>query len=298
MKNVLRWIGVVLAGLVGLLTVAAALVFFVSESRINKTYDIALESVASSTDEDALARGEHLAVIQGCTDCHGADLAGEPFLEDPAIGHLYASNLTAGEGGIGRVYTDADWVRAIRHGVGPDGKPLLYMPAQDFYHLSDEDLAALIAYLKSVPPVNNSLPDDAIGPLGRILFLAGQLPLVPAEMIDHDGPRPYAPPPGVTVEYGQYLAVTCTGCHGQDLSGGPIPGAPPNWPPAANLTPAGHLAEWSEGDFISAMRTGISPDGHEIDPVMPIEAVRAMTDEELKALWLFLQSLPPVAGGG
>ena len=291
-SKILKWLGIALAGLAGLLIVAAALVFFLSESRINKTYVISVNTVPVGADAETLARGEHLAITRGCTDCHGANLAGGAFIDDPAIGRISASNLTSGRGGVGNLYRDEDWVRAIRHGVGPDGKPLLFMPAQEFYYLSDEDLGALIAYMRTIPPVDNVPPEDAVRPLGRILFLAGKFPLIPAEMIDHDAPRPEAPEPGVTVAYGQYLAVGCAGCHGQDFTGGPIPGMPPGTPPAADLTPSGHVADWSEAEFIAAMRTGVSPDGHEISPVMPLEAVGAMTDDELKAIWLFLQSLP------
>ncbi|RMF32451.1 MAG: cytochrome c, partial [Chloroflexi bacterium] len=207
MRKALRWLGIALAGLAGLLVIAAASVYFLSQSRINKTYTVPEESLPITADAETLARGEHVAIIRGCTDCHGPDLAGKPFLEDPALGMLYARNLTAGQGGAGRDFTDADWVRAIRHGIGPDGKPLLFMPAQEFYYLSDEDLAAVIAYVKSVPSVDNELPESRVGPLGRILFLAGKIPLIPAELVDHDAPRPASPPPGITVEYGRYLSL-------------------------------------------------------------------------------------------
>ncbi|RME84457.1 MAG: cytochrome C, partial [Caldilineae bacterium] len=63
------------------------------------------------------------------------------------------------------------------------------------------------------------------------------------------------------------------------------------------LTPAGHLSEWSEADFIRAMRTGVEPGGERLSQVMPFQSISAMTDEELKAVWLFLQSLPPVETG-
>ena len=116
--------------------------------------------------------------------------------------------------------------------------------------------------------------------------------MLPAEIVDHDAPRPNTPPVGVTVEYGEYLAVGCTGCHGPGFSGGPIPGSPPDWPPAANLTPSGDLANWTEADFIAAFRTGIKPNGQPFDEIMPYKAVGQMTDEELKAVWLFLRSLP------
>jgi hypothetical protein len=88
------------------------------------------------------------------------------------------------------------------------------------------------------------------------------------------------------------LAAGCTGCHGSDYSGGPIPGAPPDTVPASNITPGGELAGWSESDFIQAMRTGVTPDGQEMDPFMPWKNISKMTDDELKALWMYLQSLP------
>ena len=294
METILKRIGLGLAGLAGLLVVAAGLVFFLSEARMNKRYTVPEEAVPIVSDAETLARGEHLATIRGCTDCHSANLGGSVFIEDPALGRIVASNLTSGQGGIGGAYGDEDWVRAIRHGVGPDGKPLLFMPSHEFYYLSDDDLGALIAYMKQIPPVDNEPPRSSVGPLGRVLFLAGQLPLLPAERIDHEAPRPPAPRAGVTVEYGQYLATGCVGCHMENFAGGPIPGMPPGTPPAANLTPAGHLSEWTEADFIAAMRTGVRPNGERISEVMPFQSIGAMTDEELKAVWLFLQSLPPV----
>jgi len=169
MRKFLKWLSITLVGLVGLAVIAVALMYMFSERRLNRTYAISPESVPISIDATTLARGEHLARTRGCTDCHGDNLAGGVFLDDPAIGQLFASNLTSGQGGIGARYTDADWVRAIRHGVGPDGKPLLFMPAQEFYYLSDEDLGALISYLKTIPAVDNILPQNSVGPIGRIM---------------------------------------------------------------------------------------------------------------------------------
>src|SRR5512138_1899929 len=107
-------------------------------------------------------------------------------------------NLTSGAGGIGATNTDEDWVLAIRHGVGHDGRGLILMPSRVWYYLSDEDLADLIAYLKSLPPVDNELPNSELGPLGRVMLTLGQLPemLLPnVTMIDHYAPRPVAPQP-------------------------------------------------------------------------------------------------------
>lgn len=293
MKKILKWIGVVLAALIGLIIVAVLIVFVVSNTRVNASYDIALESVEIPTGEDVLERGKHVAIVRGCTDCHTGNLAGGTLIDDPAIGQINPTNLTSGQGGIGSTYTDEDWVRAIRHGVGPDGKPLIFMPSHEFYFLSDEDLGALIAYLKSVPPVDNQPPEISVGPLGRVLFLAGQLDLVPAEKIDHEAPRPVVPESGVTVEYGEYMAVGCIGCHGPGFSGGPIPGVPPEWPPAANLTPGGNPANWSEQDFINTLRSGFTPESKQLNSqYMPWPTYSQMTDDELAAMWLYLQSLP------
>jgi mono/diheme cytochrome c family protein len=298
MKKVLKWLGIGLAGLVGLIIIAAVVVVVITNRRLNATYDIAVEPIEIPSDEEALVRGEHVATVRGCTDCHTKNLAGGTLIDEPAIGQINPSNLTSGAGGIGGSYTDTDWVRAIRHGVGPDGKPLIFMPSQEFYFLSDEDLGALIAYLKTVPPVDNQPPTITIGPLGRVLFLAGQIDLVPAEKIDHKAPRPVGADPRVTVAYGQYLAVGCAGCHGPGFSGGPIPGVPPEWPAAANLTPGGDLANWSDQEFIDTLRHGVTPEGKELDSqYMPWPTYSQMTFDELKAIWLYLQSLPATETG-
>jgi cytochrome c553 len=131
-----------------------------------------------------------------------------------------------------------------------------------------------------------------------MLILTGELKL-PAEQIDHDAPRPSAPKPGPTAAYGEYLAKACTGCHGSDFTGGPIPAAPPSWPPATNITPHTQdgIGDWSREDFVRALRRQVRPDGSAINPVMP-KAMGKMTDQELTALWKYLQSLPPRPSSG
>lgn len=294
MGKVLKWMAIIFGGLIGLLLIVAAFVTFSSNSRVNKRYDIPPSNVAVHNNDEILARGKHLIEIS-CADCHGADLSGKVLIDEPPIASLYASNLTAGQGGIGSSYSDEDWVKAIRHGIRPDGTPLLVMPSQVFYYYSDEDVAAIIAYTKSLAPVDNELPERRLGPLGRALFTAGMLPAPAAEVIDHTAPRPTAPEQDVTAAYGEYIAGRgCADCHGADYAGGAVPGSPPDAPPAPNLTPAGSLASWSEEDFINTIRTGYTPDGHQLDGTqMPWPTYGMMTDEELQAVWLFLQELPP-----
>jgi mono/diheme cytochrome c family protein len=293
MKKVLKWIGIVLGTLVGLVVLAAAVVYFMTQARVNRTYNIQVEAVAIPTDAASIARGQHVVVTRLCDDCHGTDLAGRVFLDDPVVGRIITTNLTSGKGGVGSQFGEADWVRAIRHGVAPDGKPLLVMPAGEFYFLSDADLGAAIAYLRSLPPVDNILPTNVVGPLFRVAMTFMDVVTLPAESIDHTAARPIAPEAGVTVAYGGYLTTTCTGCHGPGFSGGPIPMAPPDFPPAVNLTPGGEVAGWTEEMFINTLRTGVTPGGHQMDDAyMPWKRIGQMTDEELKAVFLFLRSLP------
>jgi len=300
MKRLFKWVGVILLGLVLLVAVGAVVVYMMSNARFSQVYTVDPAPVTiPQPDSTTLARGVHVATIRGCFECHGEQLGGQVFMDDPALGTLLAANLTSGRGGVGGRYEEIDWVRSIRHGVDPAGRPLLFMPSHEFYYMGDEDIGALIAYLRQVPPVDNEQPASSVGPLGRLLFLLGELPLVPAELIAHDTPPPSAPPPGLTVAYGAYLGVTCTGCHGEHVSGGPIPGGPPDWPPAANLTThETGLATWSEEDFRTLLRTGTRPDGTEVNTAaMPVGVLSKMTDEEIGALWLYLQSVPPQPAG-
>jgi mono/diheme cytochrome c family protein len=299
MKKVLKWVAIVIGAIIGLIVVALAAVYIISGIRIGKSYDdVAVEAKVLPAGDEAIARGRHLVEIS-CTDCHGEDLAGEAMVEDPIVATLFGSNLTSGEGGVAGDNTDGELVRAIRQGIGADGKSLWFMPSQEFNHWSDADVGAIVAYLRQVPPVNNQQPENSGGPLGRILFLTGMLPLLPAELVDHEAVRPPAPPIGVSVEYGAYLGRGCNGCHGPELAGGPIPGTPPGSTIAANLTPAGALANWSEAEFIETMRGGTTPDGRVLDSEwMPWPTLARMTDDELMAIWLYLQSVPAALTDG
>lgn len=294
-RKILVWLVVAVFALVGLAVAGTGYIYWSNLSRFNQTYTITIDPVAipEATDE-VLEYGQHVATIRGCTDCHGQDMGGYTLIDDPALGVVYGTNLTTGEHGLPDAYSDEDWIRAIRHGVDTDDTGLLFMPAHESYYLSDEDLGALIAYLKSVAPVDRANRATKFGPIGHLLFWSGELDLVSAELIDHDAPRPVAPKPGITAEYGEYLAVTCIGCHGNNYAGGPIPGVPPDWPPASNLTPAGPLGGATFEDYKQAMRFGRTFDGRIIDPqYMPWPSMGQMTDEELEATWVFFQSLPP-----
>lgn len=298
MRTFLKWTVIVLAGFLALVVVLAIAMFVISNSKMNQEFEIETAELTIPTDAESIAEGERQVSIRGCADCHTANFGGQLFVDDQAFGKYYATNITPGEGSAVTGYTPADWDRAIRHGVNKEGKPILIMPSTDYYRISNEHTGMMIAYLQTLDPVDQSWPDSQPGPLARALVAAGQLPF-PAEVIDHS----IAPPEKVTAEvsaaYGTYLADTCTGCHRPDFSGGPMVGAAPTDPPPANLTPAGHLANWTEADFINTLRTGVTPEGKVLDPqYMPWPITTLMTDDELSALWLHFQSLPAVETEG
>jgi mono/diheme cytochrome c family protein len=282
----LRWTGRLLAGLLLLVVLAVIVVYVVTSLAIRRTYNFPESTVRAATDSASLAWGRHLVEAIGkCQECHDGDLGGKVMVDEPAFGRLASSNLTRGRGGIDG-YTDADFERAIRHGVGRRGRPLVFMPSEAFAPMTDEDLAALIGYLRTFAPVDRQPPEPRVGPVARALYLAGKFPLLPVEMIAHDTTRPRQTP-GVTVEYGEYLATIggCRSCHGQKLGGDANPDAP-------DIT-VGRLASWTEEDFFRALREGLRPDKTGLDPEkMPWVRSGLMTDDEIRAVWTYMRSLP------
>ncbi len=241
-----------------------------------------------------MARGEHLVTaVAHCGYCHGLDLAGDIVVNDPnTFGVIVAPNLTAGAGGVGAQYTTEDWVRSIRHGVLPEGRSVILMPSVFFDEMSQQDLAAIVAYLQTIPPVDNVLPETKLGPMAYLLLGAGPLREgMSAPRIDHEAPFAEAPEEAATAAYGAYLAeiAQCTACHGAELAGGQVSRSAPIGP---NLTPGGELGGWTEADFAATLRTGSDPSGHQLDTFMPWQFFRNMTDVEVGALWAYLQSQP------
>lgn len=289
-----RWLG--WAAVVGsaLVVAAAGAVWLRAETLIGRRYVVPQHApLPMPADSAALGRGAHIArSIGNCTLCHGEDLGGAVYLDEGPFGFVAGPNLTSGRGGVAPRLTDDDWVRAIRYGVRRDSTSLLIMPSEVFVHFSDRDLASLIAYLKGLPPVDRELPPSGFRWLGRLLTGLGRLDLLVAGKTE---PLISVPSiePGVTVEYGRYLAETsgCAGCHGYGMSGGRVAG-PPDLPLASNLTPAGAIAAWTEADFLRAMRTGVRPGGAPIDSFMPWQTLGRMTDDELRAILLYLRTLP------
>jgi len=288
---------VILGSLIGLLALSAGAIYATTSYRLHRTHEVETRPVAVPTTAAAIARGKHIVTTRACAECHGADFGGAMVIDDPAVGRLFAPNITRGHGGLAADFNDLDYVRAIRHGLDRSGRGLILMPSEEYSTMSDEDLGSIIAYLKTLPAVDRDRGPISLGPVLRVLLVAGQVKLA-ADTIDHSAARPESVPAVVSAAYGRYLASSCTGCHGQNLSGGKIPGAPPDWPSTANLTPddASRLNGWNEAQFIQTLRTHTRPDGSALHPRMPA-AIGLMDDTELKSLWLYLRSLPPAPTG-
>ncbi len=289
MNKILKRLGIGIAGLLGLTLVLGLALFFIGRSKAASAPDVAAKPVRIPTDSAAVERGRHLAeAITPCGVCHGPDLGGQTFPTPAMLISMAAPNLTRGEGGIGASYTPADWERALRHGVGKDGRRLLIMPSEAYAHLDDGDLAALIAYLQSIPGVDRTFPERRVGLGGAVMVATGVMP-VAVDMIDHKAVGARAITPAVNAEYGGYLVriAGCQICHGAKLDGtkeGPGP------PPAPSLV--AFVANNSSEGFRNTMRTGVTPSGRALDPEpMPWNYFGKMTDDELEAVRLHVLSV-------
>ncbi len=252
------------------------------------------------TDAAALERGRYLYASRGCVDCHGANGAGRRFIDDPGGLQVQAPNISPGPGSVVAGYSAEDWARTLRHGVKPDGRPVFIMPSEDYAGWTDADLGALVAHMRQLPPVPGSAMVARVPALVKTLYAAGVIRDA-AEKIDHRAARPATVPADGSPAHGAYVAGMCLGCHGAQLAGGKIPGAPPHWPAAANLTPGSRsaMAAYASADqFTTMLRSGKRPDGSTVSPVMPFNSLRALSDIDAHALYDHLKRLPPVAFGG
>lgn len=294
MKKILKWIGIVLGSLIGLVLVVGGVLFVKGSAQLSKTYEFPPSNITIPTDAESIEYGKH-RVESLCQGCHGADLSGiNNWFDGGPLGTIDSANLTSGEGGFGQeAASDEDYVKAIRHGIDPEGKPIFMPAVVSTSYLSDEDLGAIVAYIKSVPPVDHVTNGSSFTPLAKVLFaIGGVLPPLPVEVVSHEV-HVTAPERGATVEYGEYLVNTndCRVCHGPRLNGGPFPD-PTITLISPNLTPGGELGFWSEEKFMNTIRTGVKPSGRQLSDHMPWKEYRNFYDEELKAVWLYLQSLP------
>jgi mono/diheme cytochrome c family protein len=288
MKRVLRILLRVIAAVLLVAGMFVGYACYTVHARMAKTYAVTPPPLAITPDADLVERGRYLTGhVVVCADCHGQNLGGGSMSDDLMFGRLYAPNLTKGRGGMASRYDDQDFVRVFLHGVRKDGHSVVFMPSHEI-KLTARDAAAIIAYLRSVPPVDGTVPEIRIGPVASMLTAFGKLPLLPAELIDHEHVA-FAPELVATdaVSKGAHIVQTagCIGCHTPTFEGGA--GPPPG---AGNITPVG-IGTWTEKDFVTALRTHKRPDGSKIADGMPL-GLGGMSEEDLSNVFAFLKTLP------
>jgi mono/diheme cytochrome c family protein len=287
-----------LSGIAILAGGAATFGQFASERKMNRVIALNPMPISIPSDDAALARGKYLYESRGCMDCHARDGAGRTFIDDGSL-LVRGPNVTLG--GPTGSYSAADWVRSIRHGVAPSGKPLLIMPSEDYARMTDADLGAMVAYIRSLPVQAGDGRELRLALPVRFAYAIGVVRDA-AEKIDHSLPPAEPAAEGDVLAVGAYAAQMCQGCHGESFIGGKIPGGPPDWPAAANLTPVsgGAMQVYRDSTaFAAMMRSGKRPDGSAIK-VMPFESLAELNDTEIAAMYAYFRNLAPAgrAGGG
>lgn len=296
MKRALRVLGILLAALLVSALLTAGAMIQSSRSALARTYHANGVDLEIPTGDDAIAEGHRMYRAYGCVSCHLEDGGGRVVIPD-GPGFVAAPDLTTAM----QHWPTADLDRLIRHGVRPSGAVVLLMPAHDYWYFDDATVAHVIAYARTLPPTGRSYGPSSLSLLGHVLHALDAFPIVPAEHVDHGARRPPMGEPG-SIELGRTLGHMCTGCHGDGLSGGPIPGTDPaQFGVPRNLTPdPSGLGGWTEEQFRTALRTGVVPNGPPLNPLwMPWQdCYQYLTDEEIHALWLHLSELPPRPFGG
>lgn len=262
---------------------------------------------------ERLARGHYLAnAVSGCMFCHSEHdwkSPGDPVVEtklgagqifplEGLPGTVVAPNITPDSASGAGTWTDDQLARAIREGIGYDGRTLFpLMPYGHFRTMPDEDLASVVVYLRSLQPVRNPLPRTEI--------------VFPVKYLIRSAPQPVTSPVPAgnstdPVERGRYLVqiAGCSDCHTLQKQGQPIAAlafaggfelkGPFGTVTSSNITPdPSGISYYDENLFIQAMRTG-KVGARTLNPIMPWDGYRNMTDEDLKAVFAYLRTLKPV----
>jgi mono/diheme cytochrome c family protein len=276
MRRLLMWLGYLAGMLVVLALCGVAGVYAVSEYKLRETHETPPVDLAVPSDPESIAEGRRLAELRGCPGCHRPDLQGGVFFDEPWRARIVAPNLPEA---LAR-YGVEGFARIVRFGVRPDGSTTTGMPSDMFYHLTDEDLAKIIAYIRTVEPGESDLPDTKYRIMARMMIAFDEFP-PDAERVAALGPRLPAPSPGADAEYGRYLAVTvCTECHGDRLEG------------QRKAPSLAVVKGYSREAFGRLMAEGVALGERELDLMARVSRGRfsRFTDEEVDALFAFLQS--------
>lgn len=273
------WLAVL--ALMGLALAGLAFAWLYSESVIERHYPLLSMDVPVTDKPADIAHGQHLVMLMGCADCHGASLQGRAL---PPVGkfRIHAPNLTRSA----QVLTDEEFARAIRDGLKPDGKSLWVMPSETYTYMSVADVAAVIAYVHSLPASGAQTPPPRFKHRDRLAIIEGTLEPVATRVEEGGASLDLGP----RYDGGRYIARTsCASCHGLDLSG----------TPDRRIPDLAVVGRYPLRDFFALLREGRAPDGH-ATPAMTVLSKRrfgVFKDYEVMALYDYLsaraQALPP-----
>ena len=280
MKKFLKWTGFVVAAIVGVVLIGIAYVYFASERELARHHEVvALPALTVPTDAASIAEGRHIATLAGCMHCHGETLTGTVVDDIPHLLRLVAPNIST------KIpeYSDAQLATVLRQGVKPDGTSVVFMPSEMFRHLNDQDLARVIAWMRTIPANPEGIEEKTeVRLLGRLILAKGDLKLAAAN-ISSLPPAERTFDAGNAASHGQYLVMNyCTECHGQDLGGF----APINAP--ALIVAKGYSAE----QFSRLMSEGVALGDRQLGIMKSVSTARFahLRDDELQAVYAFLQS--------
>lgn len=270
----MRWIIRGLVALAGLVLLVLVVVYAGSEWVIRKGHTVPLAEVAIPKDAASIAEGARVARIANCRDCHGGNGEGKVLFEDPMLGRIAPPPLAK----VAATMTDAELVRAIRHGVKKDGSSLFIMPTYALGHLSDQDVGRVVAWIRTLEPgPKDSQATMSYGPIGRALILAGKLPAMANSARLSQPARP--------ADMGRYVSdIACLACHKLHKEGTMEDGT--TKVPA--LAPI--VAAYDPARLKKLLRTGVGtkPD-HGLMSVVARESFFVLTDPEIDAIQAYLK---------
>lgn len=280
MRNVWTWGLRILGGLAGVAVVAWGVIWGWSEAIVARSYSVTAESVRAATSRDQVIVGKRLAAVFGCPGCHGPDLQGRLFIDEPNVARVHAPNLTL----AAQRFNDGQLAQSIRQGVRPDGRALFGMPSEMYVHLRDDELAAVLGFLRSLPVGDATTPPIEWRILGRVALVAGELKPAPAAVAEA---RINRPPDAAQHAKGRHTALTaCSECHGPDLGGLPGPFGSPGTPDLAIA------AAYDVDTFRRLMRSGNARGDRQVGLMSEVARDRfsQLTEDEVDTLHAYLKA--------
>lgn len=279
MKRLFRWLGYLVATLAALALGFAAWVWIASARVLGATHEARTERLVQPTPPQ-LADAERQARLLGCLSCHGEGLRGRLMFDAPNVARIWAPNINE----LATRATDQQLARAIRQGIGHDGRDLFVMPSGLYSRLSDQEVAALIVWVRSLPRRGEATPGIEWGPIGRYALARGEIPSAHDKVELFRIRQPFDVGPA-TAQGRRLAGNVCGECHGPDLRGGqPDPGTV-----APDLAIAG---AYDREEFRVLLRTGASPSGRDLGMMREVTQTdtRYFTDAEIDLMYDYLQA--------